>query len=90
MGSFINNITYAHSAIIDEGTMAKLGTAVQRGKTRLAGITLTKKRNVVLMESILALMIYPKGFSCRDLKEMMHTSGLRTIRLAMPAMTCAS
>ncbi len=24
------------------------------------------------MESILALMIYPNGFSCGDLKEMMH------------------
>jgi hypothetical protein len=82
MGSFINNITYAHSAIIDDGTMAKLGTAVQRGKTRLAGITLTKKRNVVLMESILALMIYPKGFSCRDLKEMMHTKRFKDYKIS--------
>ncbi len=72
MGSFINNLTYAHAAIIDDGTMANLSNPVQRGKTRLAGITLTKKRNVALMESVLALMIYPKGFSCVDLKEIMH------------------
>ncbi len=72
MGSFINNITYAHAAIIDDGTMEDIGKPVQSGKTRLAGITLTKKRNVALMESILVLMIYPKGFSCGDLKEMMN------------------
>jgi hypothetical protein len=72
MGSFINNITYAHAATIDDGTMEDLSKPVQTGKTRLAGITLTNKRNVVLMESVLALMVYPKGFSCADLKERMR------------------
>ena len=72
MGSFINNITYAHAAIIDDGTMENLSKPVQTGKTRLAGIALTKKRNVVLMESVLALMLYPKGFSCSNLMKMMH------------------
>ncbi|MEJ7680946.1 MAG: hypothetical protein WKG06_24470 [Segetibacter sp.] len=72
MGSFINNITYAHAAIIDDGTMENLSKPVQTGKTRLAGITLTNKRNVALMESVLALMLYPQGFSCIDLKEMMR------------------
>ena len=72
MGNFINNITYAHATIIDDGTMENLSKPVQTGKTRLAGITLTKKRNVALMESVLALMLYPKGFSCSNLMEMMH------------------
>ena len=72
MSNFINNITYAHAATIDDGTMDDIGKPVQKGKSRLAGITLTKKRNVALMESILALMLYPNGFSCGDLKEMMH------------------
>jgi hypothetical protein len=71
MGNFIGNITYAHAATIDDGTMENLSKPVQTGRTRLAGITLTSKRNVTLMESILALMIYPQGFSCTDLKEMM-------------------
>lgn len=43
MGSFINNITYAHSAIIDDGTREDMGKPFQSGKTRLAGITLIKK-----------------------------------------------
>ncbi len=43
MNNFINNITYAHAAIIDNGTMDGLGKPVQNGKARLAGITLTKK-----------------------------------------------
>jgi len=77
MGSFINNITYAHASIIDDGTMEDIGKPVQSGKTRMAGITLTKKRNVALMESILALMIYPKGFSCANLKEMMNKKRFR-------------
>jgi hypothetical protein len=72
MGTFINNITYAHAAIIDDATMENLSKPVQTGKTRLAGITLTNKRNVALMESVLALMLYPQGFSCIDLKEMMR------------------
>lgn len=72
MGNFINNITYAHAAQIDDGTMEELSKPVQKGKARLAGITLTNKRNVALMECVLALMIYPKGFSCADLKEMMR------------------
>ncbi len=72
MSSFINNITYAHAAAIDDGTMENLSKPVQTGRTRLAGITLTNKRNVALMECVLALMIYPKGFSCADLKEMMR------------------
>lgn len=72
MGNFINNITYAHATIIDDGTMENLSEPVQTGKTRLAGITLTKKRNVALMESVLAVMLYPKGLSCSNLMEMMH------------------
>ena len=75
MGSFMNNITYAHAAIIDDGTMENLSKPVKKGKTRLAGITLTNTRNVALMESALALMIYPKGFGCNDLKEKMQKKG---------------
>ncbi len=77
MSSFINNITYAHAAIIDDGTMENLSKPVQTGKARLAGITLTNQRNVALMESVLALMLYPQGFSCIDLKEMMHKKRFR-------------
>ncbi len=72
MGNFINNITYAHAARIDDGTMEDISKPVQRGKAKLAGITLTNKRNVALLENILTLMIYPKGFSCNDLKERMQ------------------
>ena len=77
MGSFMDNITYAHAAIIDDGTMDNLSTPVKTGKTRLAGITLTNTRNVALMESALALMIYPKGFGCNDLKEKMQKKGYK-------------
>lgn len=64
MGSIMNNITYAHSAVIDDGTIENLSMPVKIRKTRLAGIALTNKRNVALMESVLAFMIYPKGFGC--------------------------
>ncbi|MEJ7681060.1 MAG: hypothetical protein WKG06_25050 [Segetibacter sp.] len=43
MGSFINNITYAHAAIIDDGTMENLSKPVQTGKARLAGITINQQ-----------------------------------------------
>lgn len=33
MGTFINNITYAHAAIIDDATMENLSKPVQTGKT---------------------------------------------------------
>ncbi|HUZ57852.1 MAG TPA: hypothetical protein VMU83_03630, partial [Hanamia sp.] len=72
MGSFMNNITYAHAAVIDDGTMENLSMPVKIGKAKLAGITLTNKRNVALIESVLALMIYPKGFGCNDLREKMQ------------------
>ena len=77
MGSFMNNITYAHAAIIDDGTMENLSKPVQSGKARLAGINLTNKRNVALMECVLALMIHPKGFSSAALMEMMRKKRFR-------------
>jgi hypothetical protein len=77
MGSFMDNITYAHAANIDDGTMEDLSKPAQNGKTRLAGITLTNRRNVALMECILALMVYPNGFSCSDLKERMQKKGFK-------------
>lgn len=77
MGSFVNNITYAHAAIIDDGTMENLSKPVQSGKARLAGINLTGKRNVALMECVLALMIQPKGFSSSELMEMMRKKRFR-------------
>jgi hypothetical protein len=77
MGNFMNNITYAHAAIIDDGTMENLSKPVKKGKVRLAGITLTNTRNVALLESALALMIYPKGFGCNDLKERMQKKGYK-------------
>ena len=75
MGNFMSNITYAHATTIDDGTMEDLAMPVKKGKSRLAGINLTNARNVALMESALALMVYPKGFSCNDLKEKMRKKG---------------
>ncbi|MBU2505505.1 MAG: hypothetical protein KJ799_02115 [Bacteroidetes bacterium] len=71
MNNFMNNLEYAHIAIINDGKLEELTTPSKKGKTRLAGIDLSKKRNIAVMQSALALSMKPEGFTCSDLAEKM-------------------
>jgi len=74
MKSFLDNLEYAHAAIIDNGALEELTTPSLRGKSRLAGIDLSKKRNLAAMTVVLGLSIKPGGFSVEDVATRMKKS----------------
>ena len=82
MENFMNNITYAHKSLIDDGTLQNLSTPSQKGKARLAGIKLTHERDVAAMESVLELMLCPNGFGAKELKEVMQHKGFSNYGIA--------
>lgn len=71
MNNFMNNLEYAHIAIISNGKLEEITSPSKKGKTRLAGIDLSKKRNIAVMKATLALSMKPEGFTCSDLAERM-------------------
>jgi hypothetical protein len=81
MGNFMNNITYAHRVFIDDGTLENLSEPSQKGKKRLAGIKLTNKRDVAVMESVLGLALHPYGFGANEIKETMQQKGFKDYKV---------
>lgn len=69
--SFLDNVEYAHAALIDDGAVDKLTTPSVKGKKRLAGIDLCNKRNIAVMQVIMALSIKPGGFNAADVVAQM-------------------
>jgi len=67
MNNFMNNLEYAHISIINNGQLEKLSTPSKKGKNRIAGINLNKKRNIAVMRATLALSMKPEGFTSSDL-----------------------
>jgi hypothetical protein len=71
MKGFMNHLNYAHVAIINDGKLEELTRPSRKGKSRLAGIDLTKKRNIAIMQVSLALSMKPDGFTCSDISKRM-------------------
>jgi len=76
MNNFVNNLTYAHVATLDDDTMNNLSKPVKKGKSNISGINITRSRNVALMESVLTLMFNPNGFGAKGLAEKMRKKKL--------------
>ena len=73
MNSFMNNIDYAHLGLIDDGSLNQISMPSQRGKTRLAGIDITKERSLSVMETVLELSFSPMGYTSNDVAEIMRS-----------------
>ena len=69
--SFLDNMEYAHAALIDDGAVDKLTTPSVKGKNRQAGIDLCNKRNIAVVQVIMALSIKPRGFSVAEVVAQM-------------------
>jgi hypothetical protein len=75
MGNFLNNLNYAHVAMIDDATFVNLSKPTQTGKNRLAGVNFNQQRTIRIAESLLSLAMIPGGFTSRDLSISLQSSG---------------
>ena len=66
MNNFMDNLHYSHVSFLNDGSLEQLCSPSQKGKKRLAGIDITKKRNMIAMQSVLALAIKPGGYKISD------------------------
>lgn len=73
MNSFMNNIDFAHLGLIDVGSLNQISIPSQKGKTRLAGIDITKERSLSVMETVLELSFSPMGYKSNDVAEKMRS-----------------
>ncbi len=64
--SFLDNVEYAHAALINHGAIDKLTKPSVKGKNRQAGLDLCNKRNIIAMQVVMALSLKPGGFSVSD------------------------
>lgn len=73
MNSFMDNLHYSHVSLLNDGSFERLSAPTQKGKNRLAGIDVNKKRNVAAMQSVLALAIKPGGYKIGDVVSQMKS-----------------
>jgi hypothetical protein len=66
MNNFMDNLHYSHVSFLNDGSLERLCCPSQKGRKRLAGIDINKKRNVIAMQSVLALAIKPGGYKISD------------------------
>jgi len=71
MNNFMDNLCYTHVSLLNDGSLEQLTTPTQKGKQRLAGVDINKKRNIAVMQCALALAIKPGGYSAKDLSILM-------------------
>ena len=66
MNNFMDNLHFSHVSFLNDGALERLCSPSQKGKKRLAGIDINKKRNIAAMQSVLALAIKPEGYKLSD------------------------
>jgi len=71
MNSFMDNLCYTHVSLLKDGSFEKLTNPSQKGKQRLAGVDINKRRNLAIMECVLALAIKPNGYTAKDIATLM-------------------
>jgi len=71
MNKFMDNLHYGHVSLLNDGSLERLSHPTQKGKARLAGIDINKKRNVAIMQGVLALAIQPGGYKTSDVVSQM-------------------
>lgn len=73
MNSFMDNLHYSHVSLLNDGSFERISGPSQKGKNRLAGIDINKKRNIAAMQSVLALALQPGGYKTSDaVSQMKH------------------
>ena len=71
MNSFMDNLCYTHVSLLKDGSFEQLTNPSQKGKQRLAGVDINKRRNLAIMECVLALAIKPNGYTAKDIATLM-------------------
>lgn len=64
---FLNVLSWAHTAFLDQGALDELPQASQFGNRRVAGIDISRSRARHVVEAIIALATRNTGFSTSDL-----------------------
>lgn len=71
MNNFMDNLHYSHVSLLNDGSFERLSRPTRKGSNRLAGIDINKKRNLAVMQSVLALAIQPGGYKTSDVVSQM-------------------
>jgi hypothetical protein len=71
MNNFMDNLHCSHVSLLNDGSFERLSHPTQKGKARLAGIDINKKRNVAIMQGVLALAVQPGGYKTSDVVSQM-------------------
>lgn len=71
MNRFMDSLHYTHVSLLNDGSFEQLASPTKKGKNRLSGIDINKKRNIAMMETALALAIQPDGYKVGDVANMM-------------------
>lgn len=61
--NFLNTVQAAHIGFLDDGALDRLPLPTQRGKTRVAGVDIHKRRVRAVLEALLPLAASPNGFT---------------------------
>ena len=70
MNNFMDNLCYTHVCLFNDDSFEQLTSPTRKGKQRLAGVDINKKRTIAVMETVLALGINPKGYTAKQISEM--------------------
>jgi hypothetical protein len=71
MNSFMDNLCYTHVSLLKDGSFEQLTSPGKKGKQRLAGVDINKRRTIAIMESVLSLAIKPNGYTSNDVATLM-------------------
>lgn len=69
--TLMDNLCYTHVSLLKDGSFEQLTNPSQKGKQRLAGVDINKRRNLAIMECVLALAIKPNGYTAKDIATLM-------------------
>ena len=67
MAHFMDNLCYSHVCLFNDGSFEELTHPSRKGKQRLAGVDINKKRTISVMESVMALAVKPNGYTAKDI-----------------------
>lgn len=66
MLSFLSNLLYTHTSMIEANSLQKLTTAKKIKGQKISGINPFKQRDTMVMHAVMAVGFKPMGFSTRD------------------------
>ncbi|MGI0062426.1 MAG: hypothetical protein ACREBA_08245, partial [Nitrosotalea sp.] len=72
MLSFLNNLLYVHTSLIEPGSLQKLTQSKKRSGKTIGGINPFKQRDIRVLHAVMAVGFKPMGFSTKDVVEKLE------------------